>query len=97
MLPDPGAREWVVVETPTMRVAMWGLQPVTITDKHLPPDVYGGRRDFVTCRNLMAAWQLHREFGFPNDPGRTPKLAAHQAKRPSGGRRRLTTKRGGRK
>ncbi len=80
MLPDDAATGPVCVTTPTLRVTMTGLRPVDITPDWLE-DVYGSRKAYTTCRNMMAAWLLHRQFGFTNEPGRTPRLAAQQAEK----------------
>jgi hypothetical protein len=77
MVPDDTG-EWLVAETPTMRVAMWGVRPVPIGEEWLE-DLYNGHRDYVTCRNLMGAWRLHKEFGLPNNPQKATKLRKRQA------------------
>jgi hypothetical protein len=76
MLPDDTATQHTVT-TPTLSVTMTGLRPVEIDESWLE-DVYDGAKAFTTCRNLIGAWRLHREHGFRNQPGRTPKLAAQQ-------------------
>jgi hypothetical protein len=77
LVPDTTAPERTVT-TPTLSVTMTGLRPLAIEESWLE-DQYGGRRAYTTCRNLMGAWRLHKELGFPNQPGRTPKLARTQA------------------
>jgi hypothetical protein len=77
MLPGDPADDPVSVTTPSLRVTMTGLRPVEIDPDWLE-DVYGGQDAFTTCRNLQAAWMLHRDHGFENFPGRTPKLARQQ-------------------
>jgi hypothetical protein len=77
-VPDPDATQPMTVTTPSLSVTMTGLRQVPITDEWLV-DIYGGRKAYVTCRNLQAAWLLHRDMGLENQAGRTPRLAQQQA------------------
>lgn len=78
MLPDPDATQPITVTTPSLSVTMTGLRTLDIDAEWLV-DLYGGRKAYTTCRNLIGAWRLHRDLGFENQAGRTPKLARQQA------------------
>lgn len=80
-LPDAHAEQPLTVFTPALCVTMWGLRAVDITDADLDPELYGHRKNYVTCRNLQAAWLLHRRHDFAHQGDRAPGLRRQQAQR----------------
>jgi hypothetical protein len=79
LVPDDEAREAPqVIDFPIMRVTVGrGLKGLTVTDADFE-DHYGGHPEYATCRNLQAAWVLHKRYGFASDSTRSAELQQRQ-------------------